>query len=79
MNACSEERIRNGAKKLMKARQGSTQGRLDNFFKVTSVTSTKRKVQLQNIVEIVHLITLENSFLLKIIIAHVLTQNLTEG
>jgi flap endonuclease-1 len=30
----SEERIRNGAKKLLKARQGSTQGRLDSFFKV---------------------------------------------
>lgn len=29
-----EERIRNGAKKLLKARQGSTQGRLDSFFKV---------------------------------------------
>lgn len=42
-NGFSDERIRNGAKKLMKARQGSTQGRLDNFFKVTSVTSTKRK------------------------------------
>lgn len=30
----AEERIRNGAKKLLKARQGSTQGRLDSFFKV---------------------------------------------
>jgi len=30
----SEERIRNGAKKLSKAKQGSTQGRLDSFFKV---------------------------------------------
>ncbi len=29
-----EERIRNGAKKLLKGRQGSTQGRLDSFFKV---------------------------------------------
>jgi len=29
-----EERIRNGAKKLLKARQTSTQGRLDSFFKV---------------------------------------------
>ncbi|XP_067870241.1 flap endonuclease 1 isoform X1 [Heterodontus francisci] len=40
----SEERIRNGAKKLLKGRQGSTQGRLDDFFKVTgSLTSAKRK------------------------------------
>lgn len=39
----SEDRIRNGVKKLGKARNTSTQGRLDNFFKVTSVTSTKRK------------------------------------
>ncbi|CAG9124525.1 unnamed protein product [Plutella xylostella] len=30
----SEERVRNGAKKLMKARSGTTQGRLDGFFKV---------------------------------------------
>jgi len=29
-----EERIRNGVKKLIKARQTSTQGRLDSFFKV---------------------------------------------
>ncbi|XP_078064688.1 flap endonuclease 1-like [Mustelus asterias] len=40
----SEERVRNGAKKLLKGRQGSTQGRLDDFFKVTgSLTSVKRK------------------------------------
>ncbi|NP_001080984.1 flap endonuclease 1-B [Xenopus laevis] len=40
----SEDRIRNGAKKLAKNRQGSTQGRLDDFFKVTgSISSTKRK------------------------------------
>jgi flap endonuclease-1 len=30
----SEERIRNGAKKLLKGREGNTQGRLDSFFKV---------------------------------------------
>jgi len=30
----NEERIRNGAKKLAKAKQGQTQGRLDSFFKV---------------------------------------------
>ncbi|XP_044126120.1 flap endonuclease 1 [Bufo gargarizans] len=40
----SEDRIRNGAKKLTKNRHGSTQGRLDDFFKVTgSISSTKRK------------------------------------
>lgn len=40
----SEERIRNGVKRLSKSRQGSTQGRLDDFFKVTgSITSAKRK------------------------------------
>ena len=42
---CSEDRMRNGCKKLTKARHGSTQGRLDSFFKVTHVTpSNKRKV-----------------------------------
>ncbi|XP_075423078.1 flap endonuclease 1 [Ascaphus truei] len=41
----NEDRVRNGAKKLAKNRQGSTQGRLDDFFKVTgSVSSSKRKV-----------------------------------
>lgn len=41
----NEDRIRNGAKKLAKNRQGATQGRLDDFFKVTgSISSTKRKV-----------------------------------
>ncbi|XP_072885556.1 flap endonuclease 1 isoform X1 [Hemitrygon akajei] len=40
----SEDRIRSGAKKLQKSRQGSTQGRLDDFFKVTgTLTSGKRK------------------------------------
>ncbi|XP_072277873.1 flap endonuclease 1 [Pyxicephalus adspersus] len=40
----NEDRIRNGAKKLTKNRHGSTQGRLDDFFKVTgSISSTKRK------------------------------------
>jgi flap endonuclease-1 len=34
----AEDRIRNGAKKLLKARQGSTQGRLDSFFKVMPTT-----------------------------------------
>lgn len=40
----SEERIRSGARRLSKCRQGSTQGRLDDFFKVTgSLSSAKRK------------------------------------
>lgn len=40
----SEDRIRNGCKKLLKSRSGSTQGRLDSFFKVTpATTSNKRK------------------------------------
>lgn len=40
----SEERIRNGCKKILKSRQGSTQGRLDTFFTVTGSISSKRKV-----------------------------------
>ncbi|XP_037071923.1 flap endonuclease 1-like isoform X2 [Pollicipes pollicipes] len=40
----SEERIRNGAKKLAKARNTTTQGRLDSFFKVLpSPGAGKRK------------------------------------
>ncbi|CAH2326239.1 flap endonuclease 1 [Pelobates cultripes] len=39
----NEDRIRNGAKKLAKNRHGSTQGRLDDFFKVTGSISSKRK------------------------------------
>jgi len=45
-NGFQEDRIRNGAKKLLKARQGSTQGRLDSFFKVLpspTPNSNKRK------------------------------------
>ncbi|KAL3860231.1 hypothetical protein ACJMK2_010385 [Sinanodonta woodiana] len=41
----NEERIRNGVKKLQKARSGTTQGRLDSFFTVTSASSTKRKAE----------------------------------
>ncbi|MCL4117301.1 UNVERIFIED_CONTAM: hypothetical protein GTU68_013527 [Idotea baltica] len=37
----SEDRIRNGIKKLHKAKTSSTQGRLDSFFKVTHVPSNK--------------------------------------
>lgn len=41
----NEERIRNGIKKLVKSKKQSTQGRLDDFFKVkvTTTTSNKRK------------------------------------
>ena len=40
----NEERIRNGVKKIIKSRQKSTQGRLDDFFKVLpSTPSNKRK------------------------------------
>lgn len=41
----NEERVRNGAKKLYKARNTSTQGRLDSFFKVLPNSSPKRKVR----------------------------------
>ncbi|KAK1130220.1 Elongation of fatty acids protein 2 [Melipona bicolor] len=42
----NEERVRNGAKKLHKARNTSTQGRLDTFFKVlSSPNPLKRKVE----------------------------------
>lgn len=36
--------MRNGCKKMVKSRQGSTQARLDSFFTVTSSLSSKRKV-----------------------------------
>lgn len=39
----SEERVRNGVKKLTKSRGTSTQGRLDSFFTVLSTTPAKRK------------------------------------
>ncbi|EEC12756.1 endonuclease, putative [Ixodes scapularis] len=44
-NGFSEERIRNGAKKLLKGRNTTTQGRLDSFFKVvpSEGPSAKRK------------------------------------
>jgi flap endonuclease-1 len=42
----NEERIRNGAKKLLKSRQGTTQGRMDSFFSVlTTSKTTKRKAE----------------------------------
>lgn len=42
----SEDRVRKGAHKLRKSREGATQGRLDAFFKPaasTSSSSVKRK------------------------------------
>ncbi|XP_060074188.1 flap endonuclease 1-like [Ylistrum balloti] len=42
----SEDRMRNGIKKLTKARQGTTQGRLDSFFSVVSTTSSAKKRKL---------------------------------
>lgn len=44
----NEERVRNGSKKLAKARSGTTQGRLDTFFKVLQSPNAgqKRKVSL---------------------------------
>lgn len=40
----SEDRIRNGVKKLLKSKEGSTQGRLDSFFKAIPSPANKRKV-----------------------------------
>jgi len=37
-NGFAEDRIRNAAEKLLKAKQGTTQGRLDSFFKVLPST-----------------------------------------
>ncbi|XP_041375881.1 flap endonuclease 1-like [Gigantopelta aegis] len=47
--AFSEDRIRNGIKKLTKAKQGTTQGRMDSFFSIvsTSSSSLKRKAEPQ--------------------------------
>ena len=43
--SCSEERIRNGEKKLQKSKQGTTRERLDSFFKaIPSPIADKRKV-----------------------------------
>lgn len=39
----NEERVRNGAKKLAKARSGTTQGRLDTFFKVLQSPNAGQK------------------------------------
>ncbi|XP_044745801.1 flap endonuclease 1 [Coccinella septempunctata] len=40
----SEDRVRNGLKKIIKSRSGSTQSRLDSFFSVTT-TPNKRKLE----------------------------------
>jgi len=43
----SEDRIRNGVKRILKSREGATQGRLDTFFKPIAtkpVAGVKRKV-----------------------------------
>lgn len=46
----SEDRVRNGAKKLRKCKEGATQGRLDMFFKPapSPIAAAKRKVSLPN-------------------------------
>lgn len=41
----SEDRVRNGIKKLQKARGTSTQARLDGFFTVLGTTPAKRKAE----------------------------------
>ncbi|CAF3150240.1 unnamed protein product [Rotaria socialis] len=47
-----EHRIRNGAKKLAKARTTTQQGRLDSFFtvshNVTTTTPIAKKAEIQN-------------------------------
>lgn len=50
----SEDRIRNGMKKLQKAKQGTTQGRLDSFFSVVSTSSSKRKVSWSEVGELMY-------------------------
>jgi len=45
-NGFAEDRVRNGAKKLLKAKQGTTQGRLDSFFKVLP-TTPNMKVEMK--------------------------------
>ena len=41
----AEDRIKNGAKKLLKARQGTQQGRLDSFFKAVPSPIPKNKTK----------------------------------
>ncbi|CAF1611092.1 unnamed protein product [Adineta ricciae] len=48
---CREDRIRNGAKKLAKARMTTQQGRLDTFFTVShtvsATTPNSKKAEVQ--------------------------------
>ncbi|KAM7342296.1 flap structure-specific endonuclease 1 [Cochliomyia hominivorax] len=39
----NEDRVRSGAKKIMKSKQSQTQGRLDSFFKVLPSTGTPKR------------------------------------
>lgn len=39
----SEDRVRSGAKKILKSKQTQTQGRLDSFFKVLPSTGTPKR------------------------------------
>jgi flap endonuclease-1 len=48
--AFNEDRVRNGTKKLAKARTGTTQGRLDSFFKVLPSTNTASKHKVRAVV-----------------------------
>jgi len=44
----AEDRIRNGAKKILKAKKTSTQGRMDSFFKVLPSTTPKKSEKRKN-------------------------------
>jgi flap endonuclease-1 len=49
----SEDRIRNGVKKLIKARTTTQQGRLDSFFSIShtvtaTIPNTKKAVRIEN-------------------------------
>lgn len=44
----SEDRVRAGVKKILKSKSSGTQGRLDSFFKVTSVTPKRKADENKN-------------------------------
>lgn len=44
----SEERVRAGVKKMLKSKSSGTQGRLDSFFKVVSVTPKRKADEAKN-------------------------------
>lgn len=44
----SEDRVRSGAKKIMKSKQSQTQGRLDSFFKVLPSTGTPKRKAVED-------------------------------